>query len=218
MRTDEVTINDIIPDKFGHKTRASDSSLYDEVCTLCGATDGPSDLRLTYECPLTMRPSSVAAKVASAEAKGASTMPTSTKVASAKLASTKASSNKLRGNRPAKPVNLMKLASSMQKHVSHLAHGGYSHPPMHGGDGRVGFMITTEDGSYIEVALRRVEVDEQIAARGGPTIVDGGGRSAAPVLGGSGGVTPPRGGNGFGGGGSAGGGKVFGGGAGPFRG
>ena len=177
MRTDEVTINDIITDKFGHKTRASDSSLYDEVCTLCGATDGPSDLRLTYECPLTMRPSSVAAKVAIAEAKGASTKPTSTKVASAKLASTKASSNKLRGNRPAKPVNLMKLASSMQKHVSHLAHGGYSHPPMHGGDGRVGFMITTEDGSYIEVALRRVEVDEQIAARGGPTI----GRAPAVV-------------------------------------
>ena len=160
MRTDEVTINDIIPDKFGHKTRASDSSLYDEVCTLCGATDGPSDLRLTYECPLTMRPSSVAAKVASTKLKGQ-----------------QGTSTKLRGNRPAKPVNLMKLASSMQKHVSHLAHGGYSHPPMHGGDGRVGFMITTEDGSYIEVALRRVEVDEQIAARGGPTI----GRAPAVV-------------------------------------
>lgn len=196
-----MTTIDIIPDKLGHKTRASDSSVFDEICTLCGGTDGPSDLRLTYECPLAPAPSSTAAKVASTKLKGQ-----------------QGASTKLRGNRPAKPVNLMKLASSMQKHVSHLAHGGYSHPPVHGGDGRVGFMITTEDGSYIEVALRRVEADEQIAARGGPTIVDGGGRSAAPVLGGSGGVTPPRGGNGFGGGGTAGGGKVFGGGAGPFRG
>ena len=35
-----------------HKTRMSiDSSLYDEVCTVCGATDAPGDLRLTHKCP-----------------------------------------------------------------------------------------------------------------------------------------------------------------------
>jgi len=28
------------PDKMGHVTRFSDSSLYDEVCVLCGLTDG----------------------------------------------------------------------------------------------------------------------------------------------------------------------------------
>lgn len=170
MRTDEVTINDIIPDKLGHKTRASDSSVFDEICTMCGGTDGPSDLRLTYECPLAPAPSSAAAKVASTKLRGRGG------------ASTNAASAKLSGKKPAKPVNLMKLASSMQKHVSHLAHGGYTHPPLNGGDGRVGFMITTEDGSYIEVALRRVEFDEQIAVNGGQTIAPANG--LIPVRGG----------------------------------
>lgn len=159
-----MTTPDIIPDLFGHKTRASDSSRFDEICTLCGGTDDLGDLRLGFDC---------VPKVASTKA--ASAKVTSTKAASAKLSGQGGASTKLRGKKPAKPVNLMKLASSMQKHVSHLAHGGYSHPPMHGGDGRVGFMITTEDGSYIEVALRRVEADEQIAAGGGPTIGRAGG-------------------------------------------
>jgi hypothetical protein len=34
-----------------HKTRISDSSLYDEVCKLCGATDGRGDERLRHPCP-----------------------------------------------------------------------------------------------------------------------------------------------------------------------
>lgn len=35
-----------------HQTRFSDSSLYDEVCTLCGATDAPGDYRLSWCCPV----------------------------------------------------------------------------------------------------------------------------------------------------------------------
>lgn len=34
-----------------HKTRFSDSSLYDEVCTVCGATDAMGDRRLHAPCP-----------------------------------------------------------------------------------------------------------------------------------------------------------------------
>ena len=34
-----------------HKTRYSDSSIYDEVCTICGATDANGDDRLKYPCP-----------------------------------------------------------------------------------------------------------------------------------------------------------------------
>jgi len=34
-----------------HQTRISDSSLYDEVCKLCGATDGRGDERLRHPCP-----------------------------------------------------------------------------------------------------------------------------------------------------------------------
>lgn len=34
-----------------HKTRFSDSSLYDEVCVYCGATDGAGDNRLREGCP-----------------------------------------------------------------------------------------------------------------------------------------------------------------------
>lgn len=34
-----------------HKTRYSDSSLYDEKCELCGATDSSSDNRLEKPCP-----------------------------------------------------------------------------------------------------------------------------------------------------------------------
>lgn len=39
------------PDEFGHVTRYSDSSLYDEVCVLCGATDARGDDRLERKCP-----------------------------------------------------------------------------------------------------------------------------------------------------------------------
>lgn len=34
-----------------HKTRFSDSSLYDEVCTLCGATDANGMAELNRPCP-----------------------------------------------------------------------------------------------------------------------------------------------------------------------
>ena len=34
----------------GHKTRFSDSSLYDEICTKCGATDAIGDNRLDNPC------------------------------------------------------------------------------------------------------------------------------------------------------------------------
>lgn len=40
-------------DELGHKIRFSDSSLYDFVCVLCGATDAVSDLRLGFPCPRT---------------------------------------------------------------------------------------------------------------------------------------------------------------------
>lgn len=38
-------------DHPSHKTRFSDSSLYDEVCVNCGATDGRGDNRLSLPCP-----------------------------------------------------------------------------------------------------------------------------------------------------------------------
>lgn len=46
------------PDPFGpgHLTRFSYSSLYDEVCVRCGATDGRHDTRLTKPCPLSVHP------------------------------------------------------------------------------------------------------------------------------------------------------------------
>lgn len=39
-------------DRHGHRTRMSDSSVYDEVCLTCGATDAgaPND-RLSAPCP-----------------------------------------------------------------------------------------------------------------------------------------------------------------------
>lgn len=36
---------------LSHKTRGSDSSIYDEVCIYCGATDAAGDKRLEEECP-----------------------------------------------------------------------------------------------------------------------------------------------------------------------
>lgn len=40
------------PEDFGHNMRFSDSSLYDEVCMLCGANDGRyTYLRLRQPCP-----------------------------------------------------------------------------------------------------------------------------------------------------------------------
>ena len=42
----------IKPDTLGHRTRISmDSSLYDEVCVLCGATDADRDRGLEKPCP-----------------------------------------------------------------------------------------------------------------------------------------------------------------------
>lgn len=37
--------------KSKHRTRLSDSSLYDEVCLDCGATDARGDDRLDRPCP-----------------------------------------------------------------------------------------------------------------------------------------------------------------------
>jgi len=43
-----------MPHTNGHITRLSiDSSLYDEICVLCGASDGLGDYRLTKPCPIT---------------------------------------------------------------------------------------------------------------------------------------------------------------------
>jgi len=42
-------------DKYGHVTRLSDSSVYDEVCTLCGATDARGSDRLQKPCPQAKR-------------------------------------------------------------------------------------------------------------------------------------------------------------------
>lgn len=39
------------PPKKLHKTRFSDSSVYDEVCIYCGATDARGDPRLEKPCP-----------------------------------------------------------------------------------------------------------------------------------------------------------------------
>ena len=36
---DSEAVKYIEPDDLGHKTRSSDSSFYDEICLLCGATD-----------------------------------------------------------------------------------------------------------------------------------------------------------------------------------
>ena len=38
-------------DSKGHITRFSDSSMYDEKCTLCGATDAVWDNKLNERCP-----------------------------------------------------------------------------------------------------------------------------------------------------------------------
>lgn len=56
VTVDSPPSEDLIKPKVGgthpsHKTRISDSSLYDEVCTLCGATDASGDKRLSSPCP-----------------------------------------------------------------------------------------------------------------------------------------------------------------------
>ena len=39
-------------DEKGHRTRFSDSSIYDEVCVLCGATDAWANMtKLLATCP-----------------------------------------------------------------------------------------------------------------------------------------------------------------------
>ncbi|HVX91553.1 MAG TPA: hypothetical protein VHC20_08160 [Candidatus Paceibacterota bacterium] len=45
--------NDDLPeaDALGHRTRYSDSSLYDEKCVLCGATDMRGATGLSKPCP-----------------------------------------------------------------------------------------------------------------------------------------------------------------------
>lgn len=40
----------------GHLIRFSDSSLYDEICVRCGATDGRHDARLEKPCPMALYP------------------------------------------------------------------------------------------------------------------------------------------------------------------
>jgi hypothetical protein len=45
-----------VPDELGHVTRFSDSSLYDEVCVHCGATDAGA--MLTQPCPVAPAPTS----------------------------------------------------------------------------------------------------------------------------------------------------------------
>src|SRR3546814_7325993 len=47
----------------GRTTRFSDSSLYDEGCTRCGATDGWGDKRLNQPCPAASSPSKSEQKV-----------------------------------------------------------------------------------------------------------------------------------------------------------
>ena len=49
VRTDPATI---APDNLGHRTRYSDSSLYDEVCVLCGANDSKDALDKACPTPL----------------------------------------------------------------------------------------------------------------------------------------------------------------------
>lgn len=39
-----------------HQTRYSDSSMYDEVCTLCGATDARGSTKLDEPCPAVKQP------------------------------------------------------------------------------------------------------------------------------------------------------------------
>ena len=39
------------PDHPSHKTRYSDSSVYDEVCVYCGATDASGSVGLKKPCP-----------------------------------------------------------------------------------------------------------------------------------------------------------------------
>ncbi len=41
----------IKPDANGHRTRFSDSSVYDEKCVLCGGTDASGDNSLNRPCP-----------------------------------------------------------------------------------------------------------------------------------------------------------------------
>lgn len=46
------TLNPLKEYNKGHTTRFSDSSLYDEKCTKCGATDAAGDDRLNKHCPV----------------------------------------------------------------------------------------------------------------------------------------------------------------------
>jgi hypothetical protein len=38
-------------DEYGHNTRYSDSSFYDEKCIYCGGTDARGDFSLNAPCP-----------------------------------------------------------------------------------------------------------------------------------------------------------------------
>lgn len=49
--TTALTQKERSPSEYGHHTRYSDSSRYDEVCKICGATDAPNDNRLNQPCP-----------------------------------------------------------------------------------------------------------------------------------------------------------------------
>lgn len=57
-------------DENGHQTRFSDSSLYDEVCNLCGATDRGNDLRKPCPNAASTGPNSPATKAVVADLQG----------------------------------------------------------------------------------------------------------------------------------------------------
>lgn len=50
LRRRDLKEKSFIKAKGTHITRMSDSSLYDEVCTVCGATDAMGDNRLNKKC------------------------------------------------------------------------------------------------------------------------------------------------------------------------
>lgn len=50
------------------------------------------------------------------------------------------------------------LARSIQKHVKRLKSAGYSHPPIHNGEG-ASFRVTTQ-GRRFEVTVREISIEE----------------------------------------------------------
>lgn len=64
---DEVIVTVVLAERMKagpvmeHKTRYSDSSMYDIVCTICGGTDGAGDDRLDHPCQGNERAGEIAA-------------------------------------------------------------------------------------------------------------------------------------------------------------